>query len=414
MVTDDSGGSFWDRNTYLVLMVVGIVILARRQVDWGRIIHNGRWLWIFYAYYMMSCFWSDHPIIAFKRWFKDFGDVVMILIILSEKDPVEAIRAVFIRCVYILVPLSVLVIKYYPPIGRYLNKWIWTTSYCGITTNKNALGLLAMLGGVLLSWQIVDVYRRRGHRLTWRTTWPDLLVLGMCLWLLNLAGSSTSILCFIVATAIFFMSRLAWFRANLKNLGLCVAGLGVLMLVFTFSTGFRGMIAGALDREVTLTGRTEIWEMAIESGSNPIIGEGFMSYWLTGKGAKITEWCHVEYVHNGYLDVYLNGGFIGVLLLAGLLYSTGRNATSQFSNETSVGYLFMSLFWSNLLFNYTEISFNYANVFGFLITLIVIYGPFIQPVWEAETAEEQSQAEEPDSPALAGFQNMAKMSKFSK
>ena len=410
--TDLSEGSFYDRNSHLLLIVIGVLILARRRIEWGRVLYNCRWLWILYAYYLISTVWSDAPFVAFKRWFKDFGDVVMILIMLTEKDPVEAIRAVFIRCIYVLVPLSVLVIKYYPTVGRYLHQWTWQTFYCGITTNKNALGLLAMLGGLFLLWQMVDVYRQRGQQVTWRNIWPDLLVLGMCLWLQHLAGSATALTCFIVGTAIFFLARLAWVRANLKNLGWCVFGVAVAMLIFTVSPGVRGVIAAVLNRDVTLPGRTLIWDMALESGSEPIFGEGFDSYWLSGKGAKITEWCHVQYVHNGYLNVYLNTGWIGVLLLAGMLYAAGRNATSQFSAGSIVGYLFMSLFWSGLLFNYTEISFNIQNVFGLLLSLMVAYGPFIQPVREAETLPERNLGDALETPAFAGCQNLASMSRF--
>jgi exopolysaccharide production protein ExoQ len=401
-MTDISEGSFYDRNAYLLLMVIGTVILARRRIEWGQVLYNCRWLILLFAYYLFSTLWSVDIFVAVKRWIKADGDIIMILILLTEADPVEALRAVFIRAFYVLVPLSVLVIKYYPDIGRYLHQWTWETSYCGITTGKNQLGQLAMLGGLFLLWQMVDVYRQRGHRLTWRTIWPDLLVLGMCLWLLHLARSSTALLCFLVGTMIFFCARLSWVKANLKNLGWCVVGMALLMLLFTVSPGFRGVIAGALGRDATLTDRTLIWDMALKSGSNPIIGEGYESYWLSGKGANVVEEFHVDYAHNGYLDQYLDTGWIGVLLFVGMLYAAGRNTTSHFAGGSPLGYLFMCLFWSCLLFNYTEIAFGRSNVFGFLILLMVVYGPFVQPVREADTSEEQNPAEGPTSRAFAG------------
>ena len=44
----------------------------------------------------------------------------MILVILSEEDPANAIRTVFVRCAYVLIPLSILFIKYYPEVRRVL------------------------------------------------------------------------------------------------------------------------------------------------------------------------------------------------------------------------------------------------------------------------------------------------------
>jgi hypothetical protein len=152
-VVDISQGSFIDRNTYLFLIIIGLLVLSQRRINWSSILASGRWLWIFYFYLLLSVLWSDYPFISFKRWFKDAGDLIMILIIVSEKDPIEAIRWIFVRCAYLLVPLSVLFIKWYPDIGRYYDHWIWTTCYCGITLGKNQLGLLCMLSGLFLLWQ---------------------------------------------------------------------------------------------------------------------------------------------------------------------------------------------------------------------------------------------------------------------
>ena len=63
-----------------------------------------------------------------------------------------------------------------------------------------------------------------------------------------------------------------------------------------------------------------------------------------GKGNKIEDVFHVDYAHNGYLDQYLNMGWIGVLLFAGMLYAAGRNATSHFTGGSILGFLFMSFF----------------------------------------------------------------------
>ena len=47
---------------------------------------------------------------------------------------------------------------------------------------------------------------------------------------LHIAGSSTALGRFIVGTVIFFGARLRWVKANLKNMGWCVAAVGLVML----------------------------------------------------------------------------------------------------------------------------------------------------------------------------------------
>jgi len=409
---DESSGSFYDRNAYLLLMGMGIVILSRRRIDWGRIMHNCRWVLLLYGFYLLSVTWTVDPFVSFKRWIKCSGDIIMILILLTEVDPVEAIRAVFIRCYYVLIPISVLFIKYYPVLGRYTHRWTYKTFYSGVTTNKNSLGQLAMLGGLFLLWHMVDAYRQRGKPRTVRSMWPDLLVLGMGLWLLNKAGSSTSTMCFIVGTVILFLGRRAWVKSNLKNLGWCVSVVGIFMLLFTVSEGFRGAIAGILGRDATLTDRTLIWDMALKSGSNPIIGSGFENYWASGKGDQIIDVFHVTYAHNAYLDQYLNVGFIGLIFFVGMLFAAGRNATSHFASGSTLGYLFMALFWTSLLFNYTEIAFGRSNVFGMTVTLMAVIGPFFEPVVEVKQAQEVDQNDEEESPVFAGSKNVPEASKL--
>src|SRR5437588_4240384 len=122
-VTDIAEGSFLDRNGYLVLIVLGLIVLAKRRIRWNQVFVENRWLWLFYLFCAVSVIWSPIPFVAFKRWVKDIGTIVMILIMLTEVNPTVAIRVVFLRCAYLLVPLSVLFIKYYPELGKYYNQW---------------------------------------------------------------------------------------------------------------------------------------------------------------------------------------------------------------------------------------------------------------------------------------------------
>ena len=100
---DISGGSFYDRYTYLLLMICGFVVLCRRPVNWRPLIYNCHWLIILFGYYLISTVWSEDTFVALKRWIKAVGDIIMILILLTETDPLEALRAVFLRCYYLII-----------------------------------------------------------------------------------------------------------------------------------------------------------------------------------------------------------------------------------------------------------------------------------------------------------------------
>jgi O-antigen ligase len=84
----------------------------------------------------------------------------------------------------------------------------------------------------------------------------------------------------------------------------------------------------------TLTSRTVIWDFIQNQISRkPWLGWGFHSFWLVGPNApSVVEapyWIrHMTGSHNGYLDVRLETGYIGLavflLFLVGVLYAMER------------------------------------------------------------------------------------------
>lgn len=385
VANDVSEGSVADRTVYLLLIVLGSVVLIRRRINWSVVLKNSRWIVVLYIYYLVTTLWSDEVFVSIKRWTKDAGDLIMILIILTDKRPADALRAIFVRCAYLLIPLSVLVIKYYPEIGRYTHEWTYETFYSGVTTNKNALGVLAYISTIFLLWQIIDVWRKRDGRFVVKNIWPDLALVCMCVWLLILAHSSTSTGCLIVGTVILLFARTNWMRTHLRNMRWLAIGFGLFMLIFTVSDDFRGLVAGVLDRDVTLTDRTYIWAMALDSGTNPLVGCGFASYFISDHAASLIYTFHIGEAHNGYLENYLNTGWIGVILLFAMLASGGRKVIAHFSSGTTTGILLMSLFWSMLIYNYTESTFCRSNVVGLLLSFMAMFS--IMPVDPSQNSD---------------------------
>src|SRR5881394_1426855 len=104
-------GSPLDRAFLLSLIVAGVAILFQRRVNWSRAFTTNKWLFIYFFYLALSTLWSEFTFVSFKRWIKDFGNVVMVLVILTEIDPVVAARTLLLRCAYLILPLSVVYIK---------------------------------------------------------------------------------------------------------------------------------------------------------------------------------------------------------------------------------------------------------------------------------------------------------------
>ena len=122
----------------------------------------------------------------------------MALIIATDPAPGRAFALILRRCAFVLMPLSVLLIKYYPDIGRYYDAWLGTMYYQGVALTKNGLGATTMLFGVVFVWSIV--WRRRsGNRMSaGLALLVDTGALLMALWLLLRTDSATSMFGFLV------------------------------------------------------------------------------------------------------------------------------------------------------------------------------------------------------------------------
>ena len=95
---------------------------------------------LFLLYCFISIVWSDYPFISFKRWIKILGHPIMALIVLTEPDPEEALTRLMKRCAYVVVPVSILLIKYYPQLGTTYDEWTGTQMNNGIAIRQKLAG----------------------------------------------------------------------------------------------------------------------------------------------------------------------------------------------------------------------------------------------------------------------------------
>ena len=276
-------GSPIDRTFYQIMIFAGILVLLQRRVNWARLIQKNRWLLLYFAYFGISTLWSDDPFVAFKRWTKDIGNIVMVLIVLSEANPVEAVKAVLLRCGYVLIPMSVVLVKYFPELARSYNQWTGIPSFTGVTTDKNLLGMVLAALGIALVWSLIEIIKTRAAIQRRIQISVYAMLLAGTAWLLLIANSATGLICFALGATSILILELKSVRRHIRAwtvLSLTVAMLVVLSGVWSevkvYGTGF-------LNRDATLTGRSEIWDAVLAENTNPIIGEGFYSFWTLRK-----------------------------------------------------------------------------------------------------------------------------------
>lgn len=373
-------GSPVDRLLFLALIIAGLFVINRRHTTWRNIIANNKWLFLFFLYLGFSAVWSDYPFVSFKRWIKDFGNVIMVLVVLGELEPVTAIQTLLARCSYVLIPFSVVFIKYFPEIGRYYDRWTWTPHYGGVTTDKNQLGMTVFVCGLFLCSRFPEMYRewKTGER-TRADFFAYVILLLMVFWLLSIAESSTALTCLLIGISLFLALKLPGVRLYVGRMGISLAAAVVLVLVlahFFFNLG--EFITGALGRNMTLTGRTQIWTRVLNEDINPLLGTGFYSFWLGNRPDKLSEnyAFHLNEAHNGFLETYLNSGIVGVFLLLAVLASSMKRIQRRLLvSDSEILALQLSFLLSIVLYNVTESAFNRLDIVWVALLLFIIEYP---------------------------------------
>jgi len=347
-------GSPLDRVIYTVLFLIGCAILVSRSRRVKVILSRNISILLFFGFCLFSLLWSDFADIAFKRWVKALGDFVMVLIVLSEKDVESALQTLLARLAYILVPLSVLFIKYFPEIGKGYGKWDGQSLYIGDATNKNTLGAICLFLGLATLWRFIGAYKEKDSRLLVASG----IILVMVGWLFNMANSMTGLSCFAFGCVILFASYMGVFKKRPAALHLLIAG----VIAFAISVLFLGAnpeLLSMIGRNPTLTDRTEIWSIVLPLQPDALLGAGFESFWLGPRLNKIWgvySW-HPEEAHKGYIEIFLNLGWVGVLLLGVVLWRGYKKAIAAYRRNAPAANLMLSFFIVGLVYNFTEAAF---------------------------------------------------------
>jgi len=392
-------GSPVDALCFFALMALGIYVLKRRQIGFSEILRDNAWVLLFFAYCFIAVFWSDYPFTSSKRWLKIFGHPIMVLILFTEPDPRVALVTLMKRSSYVLFPVSVLWMKYYPSIGRKADEWGMFTNI-GITGGKNELGAVCVIIGLFLLWYFLQVWRRpknleRRHELI--LTGFLLLVIGYCL---RKAHSSTSTISFLLGVLV--MLGLAMRFVNKRIIGLyAVIGVGILAAAQVCFDWY-GSIIELSGHESTIEGRGHLWEFLLANDTSPIFGTGFESYWLGDRMQNV--WAEFRWLpnqaHNGYLEAYINLGAVGLCILIGLLVAAFWKCRQDLLMDFQWGRFTMGCFIAILAHNWTEAGFKGLSVIFFSLFLIMLRYRGLQMSEETAAAPEMIESVEEQEPEL--------------
>ena len=355
-------GSSLDRAFLITLLFIAIYVLFKRKFIWSNAIKNNFWLILLVAFMLISIFWSPIPYVSFKRWIREIVAVIMAFMILSEHNPRNALLILIRRLSYILLPFSLLLIKYYPKFGVDFGRWSGERMWMGVALHKNSLSRLCIIFAFFFIWTLIRRWHKRDIPVTKYQTYIEIFLFLLSLVLLmgprrTLTHSATSTVAFGIALVAFFGVNL------LKKRSLSIDKkyfifLVMLIVFYGTITPFIGElsildVSSILKRDETLTGRSDhIWEILVKiSLSRPFVGHGYGGFWTTETHNLIAT-----SAHNGYLEIIVNIGFLGLFIVSMFLLSCIKRASLVINNDFEWGTLFLCYLIMAAVHNIAESS----------------------------------------------------------
>jgi exopolysaccharide production protein ExoQ len=258
---------------------------------------------------LLSCLWADMPDLVLRKTIGLFGATlfgIALAVRVSFHEQLRMLSWLF----RILAILSIACVMLFPGYGISPDgEWM------GVFDYKNAMGT-AMGLSLLIEWQLPATDRLS----------KVLKCLAMLLsagLLLN-ADSVTPAVALLGAFVLLNVYKFAALRLRLPLYAVFLIIAVLFSLALSFVIANSSSVMGLLGRSSNLTGRTEIWSLVVSFiPQRPILGFGYSGFWLgaSPESFVVNRIMHgpVMYSHNGYLEMFLNLGVIGFLLILALL-----------------------------------------------------------------------------------------------
>jgi O-antigen ligase len=309
----------FQRTLYRLVYVGSVCLATMHGREVWRALSRNPFILALVAFGLASVLWSTAPMISAQRSVSLVATTALGAY-LGTRNPLSGLLDLLAWILGFTVVLSVGLAIGAPELG------VQSTSqgvvgWRGIFTHKNTLGAVATLGALvfMLKW-------KGGGRHRWIT--------GACLALSAVAVVMSRAVTALVVTAscLLLLPLLGSLRLRpgvriRLMFAVLFAGAAAAMWLLAYSE----VVFGALGRGSTLTGRTTMWPVILDVASDRLwLGHGYAAFWLGWEGPSAAVWQSLGWLtphsHNGYLDLMLELGVVGVTIFAlGLAVSLQRS-----------------------------------------------------------------------------------------
>ncbi len=299
--------------------VTAMVLLAAalHYRDVIPLLKRGRLFFLLPALCLLSTLWSDAPLLSIR-----FGTFMAVGLVICAYTAARLDHRQFVVMVFIssaLLMIGSLLFMQTAYVGGLDGGY----AMIGIFPHKNVSGMRMLV----LMIAAIAIFLDRGYAPFWRL--GALAIMPPAIYLLLGSNSATALVLLLTAGLMVASLGGVWKpAANVRGLRLVIAALAIV----TFSGGSLFVanvyridpyteLLSKLDKDSTLTGRTDIWAVGNEViADRPILGLGAGAFWRPGvdRATRIATMFDAEnnqfWFHNAYYEVTVHLGFFGLIV----------------------------------------------------------------------------------------------------
>lgn len=295
---------------WVLLYAITIFLLFKRRLNLAAVIARNKLLIGTVAVAVASTAWSVDPSLTFRRGVALFLTTlfgVYVATTFSRADLLSLSSWLLAG----IVGLSVVFALLRPSYGLDPER---ADAWRGVFTTKNELGRMAALS--IAVWLLRAFTDRRYALLS-------VGIAAISTWTLFQSSSSTGLLAIVIVIVSYTL--LPALRAHesiaVPTAALLVAGSFVGMF---WLAAHPNAILSSVGANTTLTGRTALWSVVWQMiWVHPWLGWGYGAFWQGAVGPSAFVWSAVSWrpvhAHDGFLDVWLGIGLVGLVLFVATL-----------------------------------------------------------------------------------------------
>lgn len=349
----------------LGMLIFGIAIFALRPLSSMSFLMRYWFILAIPFYFGASALWSLHPTESLRGAVQLMATVIFAILVVQNLS-IRDMRFV-ILCTLLCTTLISIALGNPDP---------YTGAYKGLYGSKNALAVASAELTIAAVLTVLD--KGEGHR---RKLFAlcSLPIAMLSLIFAQSAGTWILLpLTLMIVGVGFVFSRLSPMSRVVHGLFYLLCLITLIALLISFADDVIQFVLMTLQKDITLTGRTLLWNEAIKLiEERPWLGHGYKGFWVQDYGPAETLWREFGserrngfHFHNLYLSNAVEVGIVGVAMQVMVLYGAFLVTFVLAIREKSAPYMFVSAFCAmSILQSAIEVPIMYQ--FNFRTTLMI-------------------------------------------